>query len=115
MCLAIPGQIKKIEGYKATVKYPGEERFALVGDEKVKKGDYVMVQMGIVVKINRGNLLSPYVMILFGHDGKRLRSPHIRDLSDFSSEGERENWKINCSLDPQSFNIKPVNFLLGKF
>lgn len=51
MCLAIPGQIKKIEGHKATVKYPGEERFALVGDEKVKKGDYVMVQMGIVVKI----------------------------------------------------------------
>jgi len=50
MCLAIPGQIKKIEGHKATVKYPGEERFALVGDEKLKKGDYVMVQMGIVVK-----------------------------------------------------------------
>jgi len=39
MCLAIPGQIKKIEGHKATVKYPGEERFALVGDEKLKKGD----------------------------------------------------------------------------
>ena len=51
MCLAIPGQIIKIEGHKATVKYPGEERFALVGDEKLKKGDYVMVQMGIVVKV----------------------------------------------------------------
>ena len=50
MCLAIPGQIKKIEGHKVTVKYPGEERFALLGDEKVKKGDFVMVQMGIVVK-----------------------------------------------------------------
>lgn len=51
MCLAIPGKIKKVEGHKATVQYPGEERFALVGDEKLKKGDYVMVQMGIVVKI----------------------------------------------------------------
>lgn len=51
MCLAIPGLITKIEGHKATVKYPGESRFALVGDEKVKEGDYVMVQMGIVVKI----------------------------------------------------------------
>ncbi len=51
MCLAIPGQIVKIEGHKATVKYPGEERFALVGEEKPKKGDFVMVQMGIVMKI----------------------------------------------------------------
>jgi hydrogenase expression/formation protein HypC len=51
MCLAMPGQITKIEGHKATVKYPGESRAVLVGDEKIKKGDYVMVQMGIVVKI----------------------------------------------------------------
>jgi hydrogenase assembly chaperone HypC/HupF len=51
MCLAIPGQIVKIKGHKATVKYPGEERGVLVGDEKIKKGDYVMVQMGIVIKI----------------------------------------------------------------
>ena len=51
MCLAIPGQIIKVDGHKATVKYPGEKRFALVGDEKIKKGDFVMVQMGIVVKV----------------------------------------------------------------
>ena len=51
MCIAAPGQVTKIEGHKATVKYRGESRFALVGDEKVRKGDYVMVQMGIVVKI----------------------------------------------------------------
>ena len=51
MCLAIPGQITKVEGHRVTVKYPGEERFALVGDEKLKKGDFVMVQMGIVIKI----------------------------------------------------------------
>lgn len=50
MCIAVPGQVTKIEGHKVTVKYPGEERFALIGDDKVRKGDYVMVQMGIVVK-----------------------------------------------------------------
>jgi len=50
VCLAIPGKIIKVEGKKATVKYPNEERSVLTGDEKVKKGDYVMVQMGIVVK-----------------------------------------------------------------
>lgn len=51
MCLAIPGQIINIENSKATVKYPGESRIVMVGDEKVKKGDCVMVQMGIVIKV----------------------------------------------------------------
>lgn len=60
MCLAVPGKIKKIEGRKVLLDYPGkagcrlvhgEKRFALTGGEPVKVGDYVMVQMGIIVKI----------------------------------------------------------------
>ncbi len=51
MCLAIPGKIKKIEGHKALVEYPDQTRQALVGDEKVKAGDYVLVQMGIVIQV----------------------------------------------------------------
>ncbi len=51
MCLAIPGKIIKIDGHRVLVKYPGETRQALAGDEPVKAGDFVMVQMGIVIKI----------------------------------------------------------------
>lgn len=51
MCLAVPGKIKKIEGKKALLDYPREKRYALIGDEKVKVGDYVMVQMGIIIKV----------------------------------------------------------------
>ncbi|OGH10475.1 MAG: hypothetical protein A2857_00710 [Candidatus Levybacteria bacterium RIFCSPHIGHO2_01_FULL_36_15] len=51
MCLAIPGKITKIEGHKVLVEYPGQTRQALVGNEPVKVGDYVLVQMGIVIKI----------------------------------------------------------------
>ena len=51
MCLAIPGQIIKIEKGKAKIKYPTVTNYALIADEKVKVGDWVMVQMGIVVKI----------------------------------------------------------------
>lgn len=51
MCLAIPGKIIKVEGHKVTVKYPQETRDALVGDEPVKVGDIVLVQMGVVIKI----------------------------------------------------------------
>jgi len=50
MCLAIPGKVIKIEGRKATVQYPGQSRFALIGDEKIKVGDFVLVQMGIIIQ-----------------------------------------------------------------
>jgi hydrogenase maturation factor len=32
------------------VKYPGETREVLLGGEDVKVGDYVLVQMGIVIQ-----------------------------------------------------------------
>ena len=51
MCLAIPGQIVKIEKSTAKVKYPGEERKVLLDPNiQVELGDYVMVQMGCVIQ-----------------------------------------------------------------
>ncbi len=50
MCLATPGKIKEINGRKITVRYLDEERSVLDGGIPVKVGDYVMVQMGIVIK-----------------------------------------------------------------
>lgn len=51
MCLAIPGKIVRIDGRQAQVEYPGETRKVLLTDDvKVDISDYVMVQMGIVVK-----------------------------------------------------------------
>jgi len=50
MCLAIPGQIKSIEGKKVFVEYDQEVRQVLVGDEKIKVGDWVLVQMGIIIQ-----------------------------------------------------------------
>ena len=51
MCLAIPGKIEQISGHQATVRYPNEVCKVLVGDDPVKVGDYVLVQMGVVVGI----------------------------------------------------------------
>ena len=50
MCLAVPGKVKKIEGKKIWVEYPGEVREALGGGVPVKIGDYVLIQMGIIIK-----------------------------------------------------------------
>lgn len=51
MCLAIPGKVLQIRGRQVTVGYPGQTRTALLGDDiQVQVGDYVLVQMGVVVK-----------------------------------------------------------------
>ncbi|MEI6462875.1 MAG: HypC/HybG/HupF family hydrogenase formation chaperone [bacterium] len=50
MCLAIPGKIKKINSKTVIVEYPSEEREVLRDPEiDVSVGDYVMVQMKVVV------------------------------------------------------------------
>ncbi len=51
MCIAAPGKVIKIEGKKAVVQYPGERRFALIGGEKISVGEYVLVQMGIIIQV----------------------------------------------------------------
>lgn len=51
MCIAYPGTVKKINGLEAIVDYVTSTRRVLVGDKKVKVGDMVMVQMGIIVQI----------------------------------------------------------------
>lgn len=51
MCLAIPGKIITIEGKKAIVDYFGDAREVMVGGTEVKVDDYVMVQMGIIIKV----------------------------------------------------------------
>ena len=55
MCLAFPGKVIKIEGRKATVQYPMETREVMIGEEGVKVGDKVLVQMGIIVQIITSN------------------------------------------------------------
>lgn len=50
MCLAIPGKVKSIDGRLAIIQYPSEDRKAMIAEENVVVGDYVMVQMGCVVR-----------------------------------------------------------------
>ncbi|MFC1755866.1 HypC/HybG/HupF family hydrogenase formation chaperone [Patescibacteria group bacterium] len=51
MCLAIPGKIKEIKGKKVVMEYPGQVREAFLGEENVKVGDYVLVQMGVASRV----------------------------------------------------------------
>ena len=55
MCLAFTGKVKKIFDKKVLVAYKNGESMALLTDEKVKVGDSVLVQMGIIIKVLTGN------------------------------------------------------------
>jgi hydrogenase assembly chaperone HypC/HupF len=51
MCIAAPGKVIEVQNKKVLVQYPGDEvRQAFLSDAKVKVGDYVLVQMGIVIE-----------------------------------------------------------------
>lgn len=51
MCLAIPGKVVSLEKRQALIQYPNEVRKAYLSDVTPQIGDYVMVQMGIIIKI----------------------------------------------------------------
>ncbi len=55
MCIAAPGRVVQIEGREARVKYAGVGvRRAMVGVEGLLVGDWVMVQMGVVIQVVEG-------------------------------------------------------------
>ena len=62
MCIAAPGKVIKIDGKKAYVEYPGKiVNQALIANEKVKPGSFVLVQMGIIIEVltrNQSSLAS---------------------------------------------------------
>nr|AGF92952.1 protein belonging to Hydrogenase expression/formation protein, HupF/HypC [uncultured organism] len=50
MCLAVPGQIKSIEGDKAEIDFGGVNREANVSLVDVEIGDYVIVHAGYAIE-----------------------------------------------------------------
>lgn len=51
MCLAIPGKIIQINKKTAKIKYPNQTSKAMLDPNiDVKEGEYVLVQMGIIIK-----------------------------------------------------------------
>lgn len=97
----------------ADEQYPRElvEHFTrLMGIYPV--GSFVKLEsgeMGLVIKVNRDNLLSPQLVMLFDKGGQRIEKLQIRDLSR-NEESERELWKVSCSLDPANYGINPADF-----
>ncbi len=50
MCLAKQGKIISVENGKAIVDFAGQKQEAIAKDIKVKKGDKVLIQFGVVIE-----------------------------------------------------------------
>ncbi len=51
MCLAVPAEIKAIEGHFATVDYGGASRKANISLVEAKVGDFVIVHAGYAIQV----------------------------------------------------------------
>jgi len=51
MCLAVPAEIKEIDGTVATVDYGGVKRTANISLVEAKVGDFVIVHAGYAIQV----------------------------------------------------------------
>jgi hydrogenase expression/formation protein HypC len=51
MCLAVPAEVKSIEGHNATVDYGGSSRTANISLVDAKVGDFVIVHAGYAIQV----------------------------------------------------------------
>jgi len=51
MCLAVPGEVKSVEGHMATVDFGGVKRTANLSLVDAKVGDYVIVHAGYAIQV----------------------------------------------------------------
>ena len=51
MCLAVPAEVKSIEGTTATVDYGGVKRTANISLVEAKVGDFVIVHAGYAIQV----------------------------------------------------------------
>ena len=67
MCLAIPMQITKIEGFNAHCVAKGIKRnvsLFLLQDEDIKEGDYLLIHVGYgIQKINEAEALTTWELL----------------------------------------------------
>jgi putative nucleotidyltransferase with HDIG domain len=62
-------------------------------------------EMGVVVRVDKGGILAPDVLILFERGGKRLREPVEYKLLKMQKEANGKLFRIELSLNPKSYNV----------
>jgi putative nucleotidyltransferase with HDIG domain len=62
-------------------------------------------ELGVVTQLNRDNLLTPKVLILFDELGQRMKEPVEYVLSARQQQDDGEKYKIVISMDPKAYQV----------
>jgi HD-GYP domain-containing protein (c-di-GMP phosphodiesterase class II) len=71
-------------------------------------------EMGVVIRVGKGRLLTPKLLLLFNGKGERLPTPKEVDLYEKQNSPEKDNYKIEVSLSPKVYNINIAEFVGSK-
>jgi putative nucleotidyltransferase with HDIG domain len=70
-------------------------------------------EMGIVIRVNRDEILAPDMLILFSADGQKLVTPSEYQLSKMGVKNGNK-YAIEKSVNPRSFGVDVAEYIKGK-
>jgi len=68
-------------------------------------------EMGVVVRVDKGQLLTPTVLVLFNTSGKRLEEPIEYDLSTKQKQSGGAGYTVEVSLNPRAYGVDAAQYL----
>lgn len=71
-------------------------------------------ELGVVTRIDKGNLLAPVVLVLFDAHSRRLENPVEYELSRKLADENGEQFKIMVSLNPKAYNVDVGEYISSK-
>lgn len=72
-------------------------------------------EMGVVSRVDRGQLLAPEILVLFDKFGRRLPVPQKIELSRMQKGPNGELYKIEGSLSPKAFDVDIGEYIQQKY
>ncbi|MBL8029329.1 MAG: HD-GYP domain-containing protein [Fibrobacteres bacterium] len=71
-------------------------------------------EMGIVIRVGKGRLLTPKLLLLFNRQGERMAVPKEVDLYEKQNSPEKDSYKIEVSLSPKVYNVNIAEYVGNK-
>lgn len=68
-------------------------------------------EMGVVIRVDKGAILTPNVLILFDQYGNRLKEPIEYRLSELQKTEHGDRYRIEVSLNPKKYRINIGDYI----
>jgi putative nucleotidyltransferase with HDIG domain len=68
-------------------------------------------ELGVVVRVEKGKILAPDILILYSADGIRYPEPREYKLAELQNENNGKMYNIESSLNPKDFNVNISDYI----